>query len=306
MIPMRDSGFAAQLAADVLYPDPRRPQTFEFAMNEHQFVVRDADDPGLPALPVTWLLGSGAHAQTPVFVDSQTQRGVELRWSYLASDDAIGLTPEHERFDRYEGQTQQCYGRPLDTSDVRSCLGCHSTIGPPANLPIRADLYVANVGCERCHGPRKEHVLLAQQGRGDESKPLVQYESADAYIDACAQCHRDESSVAPDALPHELVRFQPVGLKRSRCYTQSAEKLTCSTCHDPHDTVSHDRNVYIEQCTQCHQPQRDPLCSASPHGDCIECHMPVTQWTSGISFHDHEIRIVKPRDPKISNAQVNR
>ncbi|WP_232529628.1 multiheme c-type cytochrome [Rosistilla oblonga] len=303
-VAMSDSDFATELLAGQPYPDSRRPQTFEFTSHSNRFMVRDVDDPGLPALPATWLLGSGTHAQTPIFVDQQAQRGVEMRWSFLANRDGIGLTPEHEKFDQYEAKSLQCYGRPMDAGDVRSCLGCHTTVGPPAQLPIQNDLYVANVGCERCHGPRKQHALLAHQGRGEESKPLVQYASAEAYIDACAQCHRDESSVSPTAQPHELVRFQPYGLKRSRCYLESPDKLTCSTCHDPHDTVSHDRTVYIQQCQQCHQSGHDSLCTANPQGDCIDCHMPATEWTAGIAFHDHEIRIHEALAPKHSTPQV--
>ena len=291
MTPMHASDWARQLVDDRVHDDPIRDQKFEYAMHGEQFFVRDVRNPQFPAVAVTWLLGSGIHAQTPVFVDEPSQRGVEFRWSYLANIDDVAMTPNHDDFMRFSEGSIECYGRPMDAADLRSCLGCHSTIGPPAELPLRDEFYVANVGCERCHGPRKRHVELAHLGQADAVKPLQTFESADAYMDVCSQCHRDATTVSKEALPHEVARFQPYGLKQSRCFTQSPAKLTCSTCHDPHDTTSHDRGMYIERCQRCHEPTQFAICPESPQGDCIDCHMPATEWTQGIEFHDHHIRV---------------
>ena len=301
---MAESDLAQRLASQS-YSDPRRKQTFQFELRNDQFTdqftVRDVDRPDMPVIPVMWLLGSGTHAQTAISVDEQTQTGVEFRWSYLAPEDGLGITPDHERFDDFQEGTIECFGRPLDGAGVRGCLACHTTLNPPPQLPILESLYVANVGCERCHGPRKKHVELAYEGRASEAAPLVQYATAATYMDACAQCHRDETKVSVDSPPHELVRFQPLGLKRSRCYLESPGNMTCSTCHDPHDTVSHNRVVYREQCQQCHQPGTPQDCPQLPSGDCVECHMPAVEWTAGISFHDHWIR-VQGRDVPTDSA----
>lgn len=287
---MADSDLAQRLASQT-YTDPLRQQTFQFELDDDRFFVRDVDRPDMPNIPVMWLLGSGTHAQTAISVDEQTQSGVEFRWSYLANKDALGTTPDHERFNDFREGTIECFGRPLDSAGIRGCLACHTTLNPPPQLPILDSLYVANVGCERCHGPRKKHVEQAYEGLADETKPLLRYETAAAYMDACAQCHRDESRVSADQPAHELVRFQPYGLKRSRCYLESPGNMTCSTCHDPHDTVSSNRVVYREQCQQCHQPGTPQDCPKLPTGDCVECHMPAVEWTAGISFHDHWIRV---------------
>ncbi|SRR6056297_413040 len=291
LTPMHESPLAKQLIAARQYDDLERDQTLLFFNDDDQFWVRDADQPALPALPVTWLLGSGKHAQTPVAVDEATQSGVELRWSFLANEQALGVTPDQERFQHYHHQTRESYGRPMDADDIRACLGCHTTVGPPSQVPIQRDLYIPNVGCERCHGPRKKHVQLARQGRAEAAPPLLKYQTAEAYMAVCSQCHRDENSVSPTAQPHELVRFQPYGLKRSRCYQADPQRMTCSACHDPHDAVSRDRATYIANCQQCHAPQSDAQCKSQPVGDCITCHMPSVEWTAGIAFHDHWIRI---------------
>ncbi len=285
------STLARELAEIRHFQDPRRDQVFEFSQTEGSLLVRDVTNAAGVAVPVTWLLGSGTHAQTPIAVDESTQSGVELRWSYFANHDELGLTPDHERFDDFTAGTIECFGRPMDAADIRACLGCHSTLTPPSSLPLMNSLVVPNVGCERCHGPRKKHVELAHLGHAEEAKPMLQYETAESYMDACSTCHRDETSIQPDATPNELARFQPYGIKRSRCYLESPDKMTCSTCHDPHDTVSHNRVVSIDQCKQCHGDALSSECSHQPAGDCIKCHMPAVEWTSGISFHDHWIRI---------------
>ncbi|GAA5511143.1 hypothetical protein Rcae01_06656 [Novipirellula caenicola] len=300
-----ESTLASKLAETRHYQDPRRDQIFEFSQNEGSLWVRDVANASGVAIPVTWLLGSGTHAQTPIAVDESTQSGVELRWSYFANRDQLGLTPDHERFDDFAAGTIECFGRPMDAADMRACLGCHSTLTPPPSLPLINSLVVANVGCERCHGPRKKHVALAHLGHAEEAKPMLRYETAEAYMDACSTCHRDESSVKPDATPNELVRFQPYGIKRSRCYLESPDKMTCSTCHDPHDTVSHNRAVSIDQCKQCHGNASSSECSHQPTGDCIDCHMPAVEWTSGIAFHDHWIRIpdeIPGETPSVDSA----
>jgi len=289
--PMMASTLAATLLEVGFHQDPQRGQTFEFSQAENQFHVVDVGNDNIAALPITWLLGSGRHAQTPISVNETTQTGIELRWSHIAGNGLLSVTPDQERFSTYQENTLQCFGRPMDADDIRACLGCHTTVGPPDSVPILEELYVPNVGCERCHGPRKKHVSLARKGLATTTPPLVQYKSAESYLDHCSQCHRDESTVSPEAKPHELVRFQPYGLKRSRCYQADPEKMTCSACHDPHDAVSHDRSAYIAQCQQCHQCETRQQCPREPAGDCIACHMPPVQWTSGISFHDHWIRI---------------
>ncbi|MCC9657420.1 multiheme c-type cytochrome [Rhodopirellula halodulae] len=312
---MARTDFAAQLLRLQEYHDSRRDQTFHFRLKDDQFWVStnsqttrlkktgqgrgtDAGQSITPEPPtnvsvkVDWLLGSGTHAQTPIAIQADGSQGIELRWSAFKGHSDPKLTPDHEAFDQFQAGTAECFGRPMDAMDVRSCLGCHSTVVPPPPLPLTAVTTIANVGCERCHGPRKEHVLMAEKGMAEQSKPMINLHDAEAYMETCSACHRDERSVAVDATEAEKARFQPYGLKKSACYLAAPEQLTCSTCHDPHDTTSHDREQYIQQCNTCHQDADHTVCPKQPTGDCVECHMPLTEWTQGISFHDHWIRVV--------------
>lgn len=305
---MMKSELAQRLLQQGEHNDPLRDQTFRFQKKAGQFVVSTSAGQGRAveknsaapsanastvSVSVNWLLGSGTHAQTPLAIHNDGSRGIEMRWSSFHGDSELNVTPDHDEYKTFAKGTPECFGRPMDAMDVRSCIGCHSTVVPPPPIPLTPQTMIANVGCERCHGPRKKHVVLAGRGLPEQSKPMIDQHDAAAHMETCSACHRDERSVSANSTAAERARFQPYGLKKSECYLQSSGELTCSTCHDPHDTTSHDRQQYIQQCNSCHQTQTSTTCPEAPKGDCIECHMPLTPWTQGIAFRDHWIRIVK-------------
>ncbi len=272
------------------YPDPRRQQVLEFALREEGFFVGVRGTDAEPIFPVHWLIGSGTHAHTPLSIDPVSGRGVEFRWSWFAGECAWGLTPDHERFDDYREGTLETFGRPMDQQQALACLGCHATVTPPRQVRPTRQAIIANIGCERCHGPRKAHVEQARLGRPEDSPPLLTYTTPEQSIRQCAQCHRDESNTPADSKPETLARYQPYGLLKSRCYLESDKSLSCMTCHDPHDRTSTDRTRYIQTCLKCHTGPAQTPCSIEPAGDCVKCHMPAVEWVSGIKFHDHWIR----------------
>lgn len=283
----------AQFLNGTQFKDPRRSLVYEFENRPEGFFVGVQGADSKPIFPVHWLLGSGLHAQTPISIDPVSGKGLEFRWTWFNQEEKLSVTPDHERFDDFHPRSTEVFGRPMDGKQALACLSCHATIVPPANLPPLREAVIANVSCERCHGPRKNHVELAKSGRAHEAPPLLTYRDPEQSIQQCAQCHRDESQIAPDTAPNVLVRFQPYGMKKSRCYLESGKTMTCMTCHDPHDQTSKDRTQYNTTCLQCHQgPQQTP-CPQSPAGDCVSCHMPAVEWRSGIQFHDHWIRVLK-------------
>ena len=90
----------------------------------------------------------------------------------------------------------------------------------------------------------------------------------------------------------DLARFQPVGLIRSKCFTVS-QKMTCTTCHDPHRPLEAQDSLGDWQCIQCHDPAEssDTLCKAGQPENCLQCHMPKVQSTDPLRFTDHWIRV---------------
>ncbi|WP_146536901.1 multiheme c-type cytochrome [Rubripirellula reticaptiva] len=284
---MASTPLAKTLAKQASYDDSRRQQRFQFTLQNDDFQIST----GNRVINVNWLMGSGKHAQTPIATDSAGHQGVEIRLSAFGNPQQLELTPDHDRFDLFDTSSVECFGRPMDSSDLRSCLGCHSTVIPPSALPLHSATMITNVGCERCHGPRQSHVISAREGRAADVKPMVDFETAQGYMQVCSSCHRDERSVRADSPEKDHVRFQPYGLQRSRCYLESEGAMTCSSCHDPHDATSTDRQAYIARCQSCHSATRLATCPSPRRGDCIACHMPKVEWTAGIAFHDHHIQI---------------
>ena len=88
------------------------------------------------------------------------------------------------------------------------------------------------------------------------------------------------------------------GLLRSACKRASGDRLTCTTCHDPHSSPAPEERVafFRSRCLSCHTGQQMASQHHPEEQDCAVCHMP-TRKTIDISHEqstDHEI-VAKPR-----------
>lgn len=180
---------------------------------------------------------------------------------------------------------------------MQRCVYCHTTTGEIVGQKV-VNL-TPNVNCEKCHGPGSEHV---RQARASKTPPPFSVGRDDwdheSEIQLCGDCHRLPKDIDRKQLrqyPDSLIRFQPVGLLRSKCFVQSDGALKCTTCHSPHKTIFEVSKVEHEQnCLGCHQESSPEhvACPVSPKQDCIECHMPgIALDGLGTSFHDHWIRV---------------
>ena len=203
----------------------------------------------------------------------------------------------------------QPLGRQLGPDDVAMCFGCHSTVlrgsgvgaGPtPKNtVQLNVGKTILGITCERCHGPRAEHVRNFKNGK---PTPRPEPLSAVAQNDLCGQCH----SVPDVTSGHKAVaRFQPFGLSQSECFRKSEGRLSCSSCHDPHDDAKRDEAFYVSRCLECHskqagepKPVKIRICSVNPSTGCVSCHMARDSKSMlHTTFVDHYIRILKDKKP---------
>lgn len=214
--------------------------------------------------------------------------------------------------------------RPIEPE----CLGCHSTgVRPRAgtqNAYEDPPFAESGVGCERCHGPGREHV--ARGGRGAIVNPV---KLAPRLRDSvCAQCHltgaervelagRTGADFRPGQdLSDYVVSLvwagpEPGGvhvtshyerLETSGCKKGAGDRLWCGSCHDPHGAPPPARRAsfYRSRCLACHARSRH----ARRSKDCAACHMPARPARDAphTTFTDHSI----PRHAGVAAAPADR
>jgi tetratricopeptide (TPR) repeat protein len=206
---------------------------------------------------------------------------------------------------------------PIDSN----CLHCHATAVQTA-LPEARNKYdgapfqQGGVGCSACHGDPAKH--LAEKGHG----PIVNPSKLNPVRrdSSCLQCHlegdvaiyRAGTSLAQfragDDLADYAVYFvkasaslgggratsQYEALLRSACKVAVGDKLTCTTCHDPHSSPSAEERVgyFRGKCLTCHNRPQMATEHHPEQKDCAVCHMPARK-TTDISHEqttDHNIQ----------------
>jgi len=193
----------------------------------------------------------------------------------------------------------------FDKAIIPRCLECHASyfdwLPPPINRYSKTGM-VLGIGCEKCHGPGREHVArhrLKPRLPSGASEAIVNPASLsrDRQMDVCGLCHSgngtpiaqslsflpgddlDDFIDIPYAGPEDAVDVhgnQVQLLKRSKCF-QSTTTLTCTTCHDVHQE-QRDAASFSPKCLTCHESKQ---CGefAKIGNDiihrCIDCHMPL-------------------------------
>lgn len=258
-----------------------------------------------------YFIGSGRRGRTYLYeVDGQW---FELPINFYGKRGIWDMAPN------FGSATSMPAPLPVDSN----CLHCHAT-GVQTALPAAKNRYAGapfeqgGIGCSGCHGDASRH--LAEGGHGPIVNPdKLQPAQRD---DVCLQCHlegdavvyRPDRSLAQfhpgDRLDQDALYFvkssaerggrratsQYEALLRSACKAGSGDRLTCTTCHDPHETPAPEQRVafFRARCLSCHTSETIALKHHPEQKDCAVCHMP-TRATSDISHEqvtDHDIQRV--------------
>jgi predicted CXXCH cytochrome family protein len=284
-------------------------------------------------LPIDFIVGSGNHSRTYLHRTSRnTLIELPLAW-YSEKGGYWAMNPGYDRPD-HQGL------RRLIGDDCMFCHNAYPEIpaDPDRTEPVFTRV-PEGIDCQRCHGPGERHVRLARSptaARTDVRAAIVNPArlAPDRQKEICLQCHLETTSFP---LPNSIVRYErapfsyrpgepfsdfmlhfdrsPASdqadrfeiagsayrLDRSACFRKSNGALTCTTCHDPHDTPRGEAAArhYTAVCRQCHGPAIDRLTAAGKHtasGDCVGCHMPKRRTTDVVHavMTDHFIQRQKP------------
>jgi DmsE family decaheme c-type cytochrome len=184
------------------------------------------------------------------------------------------------------------------------------------------------LGCESCHGPGQAHV----ESGGTAFDGLITFAKKDPTPveqrnAVCLQCHEKTARLHWRGSPHELrdlactnchrvmenvsersqlaksTEIETCGqchlerraqLMRSSHMPLREGKMTCTSCHDPHGTVTDKLlkgNSVNDNCYTCHAEKRGPFLWEHPPvmESCSNCHDPHG------SNHEKLLKVFKPR-----------
>jgi Tfp pilus assembly protein PilF len=215
---------------------------------------------------------------------------------------------------------------PLTLPVDANCLHCHVS-GVATALPGARNHFAGapfahgGIGCASCHGDAAEH--LRTKGKAAVLNP-GQLEPA-LRDSVCLQCHL-EGETAVYRLGHSLADYRPgealfdsvayfvhqgeagpqgratsqyEALLGSACKRGSGDRMTCTTCHDPHaseTTATPAERVayYRAKCLNCHSGAKYATTHHPEQQDCAQCHMPraASEDIAHEQVTDHRIRVV--------------
>jgi len=254
-------------------------------------------------------LGSGRRGRTWLFEREGYWYEIPINW--YAKKHIWDMTPH------FLNTREMPFTLPVDPG----CLHCHAS-SVQQSLPDARNHFSGppfprgGLTCEDCHGDPTQH--LAQNGKG----PILNPAKLDPVRrdSICLECHL-EGEVAVVRQGRRLGEFRPgdslfddvvffedgrkagaagratsqwESLLESACKRASGDRLTCTTCHDPHSSVSAEDRVayYRSRCLSCHAGMASGHHEQNP--DCTSCHMPREE-TEDIAHEqvtDHRIQIV--------------
>ena len=243
------------------------------------------------------VVGSGKKGQS--FLSWKQQRLIQMLITYFKPEHAWSVSPGFS-------PVTVAFNRVVTSR----CLECHSTYFHKTSDDTKhpeeydRDKIIYAIGCEKCHGPGKEHIRFHKENPVvKEGKFIINPSklSRQQNIDLCALCHSGklEKTKPPFSftvgdtlggffktdiiqLPAENIDVhgnQLGALKASKCFLNSS--MTCQSCHNVHENESTQLEMFSSRCINCHTKKKVKDCPLKKQtGDvinknCIDCHMPL-------------------------------
>lgn len=245
---------------------------------------------GLAALPT--LADAQATGAAPApggeYVGAETCKGCHEQSAEKFSHTKMGrLFLKHPRNAKEQAACETCHGPGKAHVDGGGKLDVPGfiTFGKKDKTPVET----RNATCLTCHS---KGAHLFWKGSSHESRNV-----------ACTSCHNVMDDVSPRAQLAKATIIETCGTchiqKRAQQMRSShmplrEGKMTCTSCHNPHGTVTPallKESSLNDTCYSCHTEKRGPFLWPHPpvQENCANCHDPHG------SNHEKMLRVAKPR-----------
>lgn len=214
------------------------------------------------------------------------------------------------------------------------CMRCHMSSVQPADsgtmnrfqgLPFLH----GGITCEACHGDSRQHVVSGGKAAIVNPSRL----DADKLDSICISCHL-EGDVSVERAGHNALNYQPGDsitdyvayyvraganltargvseveqLSQSTCKRVSGDKMSCTSCHDPHYTpdAQHRTAFFRSKCLACHNQPQFAATHHPENQDCTSCHMPraVARNILHVAWTDHRILRAPDRSNVVNDVST--
>ena len=289
------------------------PYQYEITRRGAQSFYMVTDGTNTVTEPILYSFGQGKAGQT--YILRRNNSLWETRVSFYREIDGLDWTMGYQL--SRPTSLEDAVGRALGANEARECFTCHTT-APTNGTELQLERMTPGVTCEACHGPGAEHVA-AMEAKDLKNKRIFNPGAMtpdELSQEFCGSCHRSAEQVAANKTLRGInsVRFQPYRMFTGRGHDPFDERLSCTTCHNPHQNPKQEVAFYDEKCFACHRSAESlklaqvaraeeedgrnaKPCPVSPSA-CVSCHMPkVGIPGSHFQFTDHRIRIARQGEP---------
>ena len=285
---------------------------------------------------IHFVMGSGNHARSFIHM-APSGKLVQLPLGWYSQDGGIWrMSPGYDRPNHDGFQRVISYDCMFCHNGYPGVPGGSDR---PGRRPLFPGKIPDGIDCQRCHGPGSAHVEAATRAENNADAVASSITNparlgGQRQREVCFQCHLETTSRPLPNIVHRYGRgyfsYRPgeplldyaiyfdhapasgwedkfeinhsaYRLMQSRCFTQAADAITCTTCHDPHkpsDTPEAAQR-YDRECLKCHESRLASLGSGGAHpwrSDCADCHMPKRRTDDVVHavMTDHRIQSKPP------------